>query len=221
MSLSCLNITNEKVRATVKFGGLEIKTPYVKAFNTTRTRPKPSASYSLTVEVRMGVSFTMGADLEIFAGLKDDEKHRFTGIIVTVNSQPNYDKAGYYTLQISGYDRMGLLENKTFSRRLRSDGFSMFASIDGGPSNRPTRGFSIDKRIVNGKHQYTSSSPRPDKIQNSEITYMPNRGDSKKGSLGKASRLEYGNMDIGAGMKPHKHDSQSEMGPAFGVYSAD
>ena len=66
-----------------------------------------------------------------------------------------------------------------------------------------------------------SSSPRPDKIQNSEIRWMPTRGNDRHGSLNKASRLEYGNMDASQTIKPHTHDSLSQLGPAWGVYSAD
>lgn len=218
----CIGMEQEAVRATIELSGVEIKTPYVKAFSIDKARQRLSTTFSATVEIPASSSFVAGADIVIYGGLKGAETKRFTGMAKTITTQPSFDKAGYFVLSISGVDKMGDLDGKTFSRRLRSDGFSVFVSIDGGPANRPQRGVSIDKRVRGGKHQVTSTSPRMERGDHSQLTKMPKRGGHKHGMYGKAGYMNgEKNGESSAGNGIHDHTDMNKGGPAFGVYSAD
>jgi hypothetical protein len=219
---SCVTITKEKIRSTVDLSGYEVKTPYVKGFSIDRSRGKPAKTFSAQLEIPAGANFVPGSDIIIYAGEKDNEKKRFTGMIKTITIQPSFDKAGYYILNISGADIMDNLKDKTFSRRLRSDGFSMFVSIDSGPANRPSRGMSIDKRVRGGKHTFTAKTPKPTSADHTKVTYMPKRNSGKHGVYNKAAGIGSGQEDgSGGGFKTHSHDSMDKGGPAWGTYSTD
>jgi hypothetical protein len=139
-----------------------------------------------------------------------------------MESQPSFDKPGYFTLNISGTDRMGLMENKTFSRRLRSDGMSMFCGITSGASNKPTRGMSIEKRVRGGSHQFTSPTPKPQSTEHTELTVMPKRGVEKNGPYGKATDVGMASAQkTASGKWTHTHENLQQGGPAWGTYSAD
>jgi hypothetical protein len=221
---NCLGVKNEPVRATVKLGGLIIKTPYVKSFSIDKSRDRLASSFSVSVEIQVSSSFVPGADIEIYGGKKDHEKKRFTGMIKTVTTQSSFDKAGYVILNISGTDRFGVLEGRTFSRRLRSEGFGSFVSINSGPSNRPSRGASIDKRVRGGHQQFTSSTPQLNKRtseDNTELTKMAARGHGKAGEKDKAVGPGEADAFNSAGFKIHDHSTTEKGGPAFGIYSAE
>lgn len=222
--LDCVGVRVEQVRATVKFSGLTVKTPFVRAFNVDKARGKLASTFSASLEVSVSSSFIAGSDVEIFAGEKGNELQRFTGIIKSITVSPSFDKAGYYILNISGADRFCLLEGKTFSRRLKSDGFSSFVTITGGPQNRPSRGKSVDKRIRGGQHQYTSYTPRidPSKSEHSDITYGPRRNANRPGEQAKAVEPGSGSAQAAAtanSLNVHDHSELSKGGPAFGVFS--
>jgi hypothetical protein len=218
---TCLGIRTEKIRATISLSGVEIKTPYVKSFSVDKVRGRLTTSFSATVEIPASSSFVAGSDIIIYAGEKDNEEKIFTGAIKNITTQPSFDKAGYFILTISGVDKMGDLEGRTFSRRLRSDGFSLFVSIDSGPVNRPSRGVSIDKRVRGGSHQVVSSSPRMEEGEHSKLTKMPKRGSHKHGMYGKAGYLSNWANGDGASSGIHDHTDLDRGGPAFGVFSTD
>lgn len=219
---NCVGIRLEKIRATVDLSGYEITTPYVKAFNVSKTRGRIISTFSLTVEVPITATFTLGSDIIIYAGTKGNEKKIFTGIVKRVESQPSFDKPGYFNLNISGTDKMGLMENKTFSRRLRSDGMSMFCGITSGATNKPTRGMSLEKRVRGGSHQFTSPTPKPQSTEHTELTVMPKRGVEKAGPYGKATDIGMSSaLKNSQGNWIHDHTTQSTGGAAFGVYSTD
>ena len=218
---TCLGIRTEKIRATIELSGVIIKTPYVKAFNVDKARQRLTTNFSCTVEIPVSSSFIPGADIVIYAGLKDDEQKIFTGMVKSISTAPSFDKAGYFQLSITGVDKMGDLEGRTFSRRLKSDGFALFVSIDGGSTNRPTRGVSIDKRIWGGKHTFTSSSPRLSDIEHSKITKMPKRGGHKHGKYGRAGNIDDWRQGQDGGLTVHDHAALNRGGPAWGSYSSD
>jgi hypothetical protein len=218
---TCLGIRTEKIRATIELSGIVIRTPYIKAFNVDKARQKLATTFSATVEISASSSFIAGADIVIYAGEKDNELKIFTGMIETITTQPSFDKAGYYVLSISGTDRLGELEGKTFSRRLKSDGFSSFVSITGGPANRPSRGVSIDKKVSGGKHQVTSNSPKPQDSDHTKITEMPKRGGHKHGPYGRAGGPDDWRQGQDGSLGVHDHSSVNKGGPAFATYSAD
>jgi len=218
---TCLGIRTEKIRARVVLSTFSVSTPHIKAFNIDETRGQLSKTFSCTLEVPVSASYVPGTDLEIHASVGGVEKQKFTGVIKSIQVQPSFDKAGYYILNISGTDKLGDLEGKTFSRRLRSDGFSLFVSIDSGPSNRPSRGLSIDKRVRGGKHTYTSPTPNPNKADHTKLTYMPKRGSSKYGEFGKIGEIGPNDNGSGSGGKVHDHSSMENLGPAWGTYISD
>lgn len=218
---TCVGIRTEKIRARVVLSNVSISTPYVKAFNVEESRNTLAKTFSCTLEVSVSSSFIPGTDLEIYASVDGEERQLFTGIIKSIQAQPSFDRAGYYILSISGTDKLGDLEGKTFSRRLRSDGFSLFVSIDSGPSNRPSRGISIDKRVRGGSHQYTSATPNPNKADHTKLTYMPKRGSPKSGEFGKIGEIGPNDNSEGAGFKIHDHADMDNGGPAWGTYTAD
>jgi hypothetical protein len=182
-----------------------------------------ASTFSATIEVPAGASFTAGSDLEIYDSVDGVSKRRFTGMIRSMTVNPSFDKPGYYVINLSGADTMINLENKRFSRRLGGYGFSMFVGITSGPSNRPSMGFSIDKTIANGSHQYTSSSPRPFGSQeHTKLTRMPERGKGKTGQREKINPLTPGTAGDGTGSgttSVHSHENMSQGGPAFGVFT--
>jgi hypothetical protein len=219
---TCVGIKLEKIRATVNISGYEVNTPDVKAFSIDKARGRLTASFSLTVEVPVSASFILGSDILIYAGTMDNEKKTFTGIIKRVSVQPCFDKPGYFTFNITGTDKMGVLENKNFSRRLRSDGMSLFCGITSGATNKPTRGFSLEKRVRGGQHQMVSKTPRPQTSEHSELTKMPTRGVEKNGPYGKATDVGMASAQkTASGKVPHTHENMDQLGPAWGVYSTD
>ena len=221
MATNCVGLELEKIRATVVLGGREIKTPFVQSFSINKSRATLHNSASVSVELRAGTTFIAGQDVEIHAGLKDKEKLEFTGQVMTLTVTPSADKAGYYIINLQASDKMIELENCRFSRRLRSDGFSAFVSIDGGPRNRPNKGFSIDKRIRGGKHQYTSATNKPSNATHSKLTKAPKRNAGKHGNYNKVTSPTGSDTSAGASLGVHDHSSLSTGGPSFGVFSAD
>ena len=217
---TCLGIRTEKIRATIELSGVSIRTPYVKAFSIEEARQRLGVTFSATVEIPASSSFIAGSDIVIYAGLQGAEEKRFTGMVKSISTQPSFDKAGYFVLSISGVTKLGDIEGRTFSRRLKSDGFAMFVSIDSGPANRPSRGVSIDKRVTGGKHTVASSTPKMQDTNHSEISHMPQRGNHKQGLYGKAGSPDP-KRDEGSSPNTHDHTDLSKGGPAFGVYSAD
>lgn len=225
MSQFCATVTQEKIRARIDIGGVSIRTPYVKAFNVDKNRTNLINTFSATIEIYAGVRLYVGSDIEIYHSVNGNEKKIFTGEIRTITTQPSFDKAGYFILNMSGVDKMGVLEGRTFSRRLRSDGFSLFVSIDGGPVNRATKGISTDKTIKNGTHQIASKSPKITSTEGpteaGKVIYMPKRGSkSGGGPYAKADSLSGRGPDSGSGTSGvHDHTTLQKGGPAFGVYA--
>ena len=221
MVTNCVGIELEKIRATVVLGGREVKTPFVQSFSVNKSRTRLPTTASVSVELQAGTTFIAGQDIEIRAGLKGKEELIFTGQVQTLIVTPSADKAGYFVINLQAADKMIELENCRFSRRLRSEGFSAFVSIEGGPRNRPNKGFSVDKRIRGGKHQYTSPTPSPSDSEHSKLTKMPKRNSGKHGNYNKTTDPTGSDTGAGQGIGVHDHSTLSKGGPAFGVYSAD
>ena len=223
MVTNCVGLEIEKIRAIVVLGGKQIRTPFVLSFSVSKTRAQLHNSASVSVEVQSGTTFISGQDIEIRAGLKDNEDQIFTGQVRTLTVTPSADKAGYYVLNIQAADKFIDLENCRFSRRLRSDGFAAFVSIDGGPKNRPSKGFSIDKRVRGGKHQWTSSNPSPSTSEHTKLTKMPKRNSGKHSNYNKVTTPTGGDANSGAGtgIGIHDHSDLSKGGAAFGTYAVE
>lgn len=109
------------VRATVELNGLEIKTPHVLSFSVRKARGQVStfdASLKISHDDLNG--FVAGGTISISAGIKDEEKKIFTGIVTQAKIDPCHDDPIYSILSIGGKDILVLLEGKKFTRRCRA-----------------------------------------------------------------------------------------------------
>jgi len=117
-----------KVRASVVFGSVTVKTPFVLSFNVMKVRNKICTfSASLKVEKNSLGSSNSGM-VKISAG-EDHPKIIFTGILRHMSVAPCWDDPGYVVVNISGEDATSLLRGKSFSRRARGTK-SVWATID-------------------------------------------------------------------------------------------
>jgi len=149
--VTCANITLEKIRAEIDFGGgLIFTTPDIKSFSVSRSRSQLSATFSASIEVPASTVFPSGADIGIRAGTLDNLKTIFTGKVLNITVNPSFEKATTYIINLAGSDRFQELEGKTFSRRQRTRGPSMFAAITGVTDRPSQKGISYEKRIQSG-----------------------------------------------------------------------
>lgn len=149
--VSCANIVLEKIRAEIDFGGgLIFTTPDIKSFSVSRARQQFAATFSASIEVPASTVFPAGADVVIRAGTLDNLKTIFTGKVLNITVNPSFEKAITYLINLSGSDRFQELEGKTFSRRQRTRGPSMFAAITGVTDRPSQKGISYEKRIQSG-----------------------------------------------------------------------
>ncbi len=224
----CIPIVKEEIRAEVYLGTqLIARTPYVTNFNITESRSQQSATCNVTLELLAGTTFNSGQKLTIKAGLKGNLKTRFTGIIEKTSTHPAHAKPSYYSLTIECRGVLSELENKTFSRRLKSDGQGMYCLITAGPENRPDRGRTLDKIIKAGNHTVITSSPSLAKEGEHSpliVSSTTAGGIAGGGTLeAMAGKLGGGSSNAAAaeGLGVHTHENMEQGGPAFAVYAAD
>lgn len=109
------------VRATVSFGGVDIKTPHVLSFSVKKSRSQPS-TFDVNLKVLNDVingSLT-GGPITIFAGVKGAEHKIFTGVVTQAKIEPCNEDPSYVILNMSGRDILMLLEGKKYIRRCRA-----------------------------------------------------------------------------------------------------
>ncbi len=148
--VTCANITLEKIRAEVSFGGLTFETPDVKSFSVSRSRSQLAATFSASIEVPATTVFPVDQDIVIRAGIVGDIKTIFTGQVLSITVNPSFERAATYVVNMSGSDRLQELDGKTISRRQRARSASTFAAITGVSSRRPQKGISTEKRKHSG-----------------------------------------------------------------------
>ena len=158
---TCANITLEKIRAELDFGGLLIfSTPDIQSFSVQRSRQSLAASFSASIKVPADIVFPVGQDVTIRAGTFGNLKTIFTGQVLSIQVNPSFDDATSYIVSLSGQDRFHEMEGYTFSRRQRTRAQSTFASISGIASRNPQKGVSYEKRIGNGgTHRLRNETP--------------------------------------------------------------
>ena len=158
---TCANITLEKIRAELDFGGsLIFVTPDIESFSVQRSRQQLAATFNASITVPADTVFPVGQDVTIRAGTLDNLKTIFTGQVLSIQVNPTFDDATSYMVNISGQDIFHELEGHTFSRRQRTRGQSTFAGITGIASRNPQKGVSYEKRIGNGgTHRLSSETP--------------------------------------------------------------
>lgn len=159
--VTCANITLEKIRAELDFGGaLVFSTPDIDSFSVQRSRQQLAATFNASITVPADTVFPVGQDVTIRAGTLDNLKTIFTGKVLSIQVNPTFDDATSYQVNLSGADIFHELEGHTFSRRQRTRGQSTFAGITGISSRNPQKGVSYEKRIGNGgTHRISSQTP--------------------------------------------------------------
>lgn len=228
MVVNCLPVLVEQIRAEIYMGTqLICRTPYVKSFNVKKSRSQASTTFNVTMELLGGTAFSLGQAINIKAGIRGRLKDIFTGEIEDITSRPVFGKPSYYSLTISGRGILSKLENKTFSRRLKSDGQGMFCAITGGPTNRPDAFKSLDKNANSGNQTLISNSPNPSRGQHSPLIVHRDHsqaggGAAQGGIVNTVAGRPIGTGSTGTGgLGIHTHENLDEGGPAFGVYSVE
>ncbi len=226
--MPCLPVVQENIRAEVYLGGVLLaKTPYIKSFNVSKSRGQVSNTFNITLELLGSTSFnSLGGNLSIRAGLKGDLKDIFTGVIESNQVRPAFGKPSYYSITLAGRGILSELENKTFSRRLKTDGQGLFCLITSGPSNRPASLKSLDKTVKAGNQDQLASSPNPAGTGEQSPLVVFNSAGEKVGNhggglLGSIAGKPSGAGTPGDGFRTHTHESLDEGGPAYGVFSSD
>lgn len=227
---ACVPITEEKIRAEFWMGDTLIaKTPYILSFNVNKSRTQTSNTFSITMELLAGITFPLGENIRIRAGVRGNLQDIFSGKIEQTRVEPSFGKPSYFRVSLSGSGVLADLEGKTFTRRLRTDGQGLYCLITGGPSNRPDAYNSLDVRKDSGNRQWLGASFDPLK-QFSAAEHSPlivNSG--AVGGKGGATNIgaaatepkDSQSRTTGTGFRVHTHESLDEGGPAFGTYSAD
>lgn len=224
---ACVPITQERIRAELWMGGTLIsKTPFIKGFNVNKTRSQISTSFNITFEMLAGTSFSIGENLAIKAGTKNNLKRIFTGLIESTTSQPTFGKPSYFSVTLAGKGVLSQLEGKKFTRRLKAEGQGLFCLITGGSSNRPTSYYSLDKKTHTGSHTALSVSPNPARTEgeNSPFVKAPSSfgNQASGGRLAEVAKDPTGGAAAGGGsFRPHTHENEEEGGPAFATYSSE
>lgn len=123
-------IKSVPIRATITFGGISVRTPYILSFNVTKTRnAKSTFSASLKILSSSLKSMTDNV-VSIKAGEKGAETDIFTGYILSSRPSICFDDPSYTILSISGADALYLLEGEKYTRRQVSSK-TKWAIIDG------------------------------------------------------------------------------------------
>jgi len=171
--VTCANITLEKIRAELDFGGsLVFSTPDIQSFSVQRGRSQLAASFNAAVKVPANVVFPVGQDVTIRAGTLGNLKTIFTGQVLSIQVNPAFDDATSYVVNLNGQDLFHELEGHTFSRRQRTRGLTTFASITGISARNPQKGVSYEKRIgAGGTHRIRAETP--DLPEHSKLVKTP------------------------------------------------
>jgi hypothetical protein len=226
--ISCTNIEIEQIRARVVINGTFIvETPYVKSFSVNRSRTSNIATFSASIEIPVTADLSFGSSnggyIVIYAGTKENylERKIITGIIRQITPNPVPGKPNYFMISISGKDIMYKLENKKYSRRLETEGPGVFVTIESSKTQRPSAGWSIDKRVRGGSNQYNSPSPSLyDRSAHNDLTKTRDFSQVPKNWNGPLSEISPEPGRGGSGnLTVHSHDTLGRGGPAFGVYS--
>lgn len=150
---TCANITLEKIRCRVTFGTLVFETPDVKSFSVSKSRTALSTSFSASIEVPVGTVFPLSQDLYIASGTEGNLLRIFTGSVLSITTNPSFEDASSFVVNMSGQDKLHELEGKNISRRQRTRGGAMFAAITNVISRSPQKGTSLEVRKHSGGSQ--------------------------------------------------------------------
>lgn len=204
------------------------KTPFIKSFDVNRARGQLTGTFNVTFEMIAGTPFPLGQQLKIKAGIKGNLKTVFTGFIESTKASPAFGKPSYFSILLSGRGVLSQLENKKFSRRLKSDGQGMFCLITGGSANRPNSYNTLAGQKNSGNQTAIAPGPSPASTGEHSQYTVYNSGATNQAAGGIAGRVAgrpqgSGSEDggTGGGLTTHTHESIEQGGPSFGVYSSD
>jgi len=205
-----MEVRHESIRASITIGDLLIKTPYVKSFNVSKTRNgKYAASFTATFDIDGTQQPVIGESVIIKTSVDGVERKIFTGGIKKVSVQPSFDKAGWFSITVSGDDSMAKLDGKYFSRRLQLDNQPEIVYI----SSRTSQPYKAQKR--NETHYVHKANSHEDFTK---LIKAPEVGNNVYNGFAKPPKVRpfrKGAMTI------HDHSSNDQWGPAFGTYSSN
>jgi len=110
-----------KCRASIKLGGITVKTPFVQSFTVNKSRSQFS-TFSASLKVAhddTGGPLT-GSEITIHAGEGNGLNPIFAGYVQSAKISPCYEDPAYVILSVSGYDVLNLLQGKSYTRRSRA-----------------------------------------------------------------------------------------------------
>ena len=129
------DLRKEEIRARITIGAatssLVYETPNILSFSVSRSRTQPSATFSAQIEVSANDNLSVGTDIVIEAGTRNNIRKIFTGSIKGVTVNPHWDKANVYIVSLDGSDALSELEGKRYSRRQKCLGLAKMAIING------------------------------------------------------------------------------------------
>lgn len=113
-------LTKQKIRAEILFGGMTIETPNVMSFNVRRARGQMCATFSASVKVSSSITATDidASEIIIKAGSEGNLKTIFTGKIFKCTATPIRTDASKIMLNLSGKDVLHRLEGQKINRRV-------------------------------------------------------------------------------------------------------
>ena len=124
-----MSIKTVPIRATIRFGGLSISTPYILSFNVTKTRNSKS-TFSASVKIQSSkLDSIIDNEIQISAGERGSEDKIFTGFILSSRPSICFDDPTYTVLNISGSDVLYRLEGEKYTRR-QIDSLSRWGVIE-------------------------------------------------------------------------------------------
>jgi len=115
-------IKKQKIRAIISIAGIgDITTPNVVSFTVNRARTQMSANFNASVKILYSDLRTVtDAVVTIRAGLEGEEKPIFTGLIERSTINPIRTDVSKVMLNISGRDKLSILEGQNIDRRLKT-----------------------------------------------------------------------------------------------------
>jgi len=113
-------LTKQKIRAEISFGGITVSTPDVMSFNVRRARGQMCATFSASVKVSSSFESTNldTSEIVIKAGMSGNLKTIFTGQIFKCTATPIKTDASKIMLNLSGKDFLCRLEGQKINRRV-------------------------------------------------------------------------------------------------------
>ena len=148
MVFSISGIKREQIRGKIEIGNFSAVTPKLKSFSISKSRSAATSTLSASIQissfdlgliedqmsqggsslgpVKLSVAVVLGD-----TGIPNSFNQLFQGFIRQVNIKRSFAIPGDYILDISCTDIMYLLENRTYSRRVKLDGLGLFSVITG------------------------------------------------------------------------------------------